>query len=176
MDMCYSIIWWSLSWKCAPMDECGIHHMVSRPVHALQEHAWESRFHSFIWLCSLSTVWCQWKPSIWTFYLWWLGMESGSKWLFLWHISINKAQDIILKDLETHGAMFVPITLGSDKTTASTSTGQVEYWPPHGSIGNIHNNIQHAHGAGLVLIGCLSIPKSTHCIIQFLARFLTWPS
>ena len=69
--------------------------------------------------------------------------------------------------------MFVPIILSSDKTTISIATGQVEYWPLYGSIGNIHNNIWHAHGDGLVLIGFLSIPKSTHCLIQFLTRFLT---
>ena len=56
--------------------------------------------------------------------------------------------------------MFVPIILGSDKTTVSVATGQVEYWPLYGSIGNIHNNVRRSHGAGLVLIGFLSIPKS----------------
>jgi hypothetical protein len=56
--------------------------------------------------------------------------------------------------------MFVPIILGSDKTTVSVATGHTEYWPIYGSIGNIHNNVRRAHGAGLVLIGFLSIPKS----------------
>ena len=61
--------------------------------------------------------------------------------------------------------MFVPIILGSDKTTVSVTTGQVEYWPLYGSIGNSHNNVQQSHGAGLVLIGFLSIPKCkvVHC-------------
>jgi hypothetical protein len=56
--------------------------------------------------------------------------------------------------------MFVPFIMGSDKTTASAGTGQVDYWPIYGSIGNIHNNIRRAHGSGLVLIGFLAIPKS----------------
>ena len=56
--------------------------------------------------------------------------------------------------------MFVPIIMGSDKTTVSVVTGQTEYWPLYGSIGNIHNNIRRGHGCGLVLIGFLAIPKS----------------
>ena len=55
--------------------------------------------------------------------------------------------------------MFVPIIVGSDKTTVSVATGANEFWPIYGSIGNVHNNIRRAHGAGLVLIGFLSIPK-----------------
>lgn len=58
--------------------------------------------------------------------------------------------------------MLVPIIAGSDKTTVSVGTGQVEYWPLYGSIGNIHNNIRRAHGEGLVLIGFLAIPKSKY--------------
>jgi len=56
--------------------------------------------------------------------------------------------------------MLVPIILGSDKTTVSVATGHTEYWPIYGSIGNIHNSVRRAHGAGLVLVGFLSIPKS----------------
>jgi len=55
--------------------------------------------------------------------------------------------------------MFVPVILGSDKTTVSVGTGDNEYWPLYGSIGNIHNNMRRAHGTGLVLIGFLAIPK-----------------
>lgn len=58
--------------------------------------------------------------------------------------------------------MFVPIILGSDKTTVSVATGNNEYWPLYGSIGSIHNNVRRAHGSGLVLIGFLSIPKSIY--------------
>lgn len=58
-----------------------------------------------------------------------------------------------------HGALFVPIILGSDKTTVSVATGHNEYWPLYASIGNIHNNVRRAHGDGVVLVGFLSIPK-----------------
>ncbi|KAF8478783.1 hypothetical protein F5888DRAFT_1629604, partial [Russula emetica] len=37
--------------------------------------------------------------------------------------------DMIAEDLETHGAMFAPVVLGSDKTTVSVTTGQNEYYP-----------------------------------------------
>src|SRR5260221_5311632 len=56
--------------------------------------------------------------------------------------------------------MFVPIILGSDKTTVSVATGHTEYWPLYASIGNIHNSSRRAHGSGLVLVAFLAIPKS----------------
>lgn len=56
--------------------------------------------------------------------------------------------------------MFVPIILGSDKTTVSVATGQNEYWPVYISIGNIHNNVRRAHRNGVALLGFLAIPKS----------------
>ena len=55
--------------------------------------------------------------------------------------------------------MFVLVIVGSNKTTVSVGTGDNEFWPIYGSIGNVHNNVRRAHGAGLVLIGFLSIPK-----------------
>jgi hypothetical protein len=61
--------------------------------------------------------------------------------------------------------MFVPIILGSDKTTVSVGTGNNKYWPLYGSIGNIHNNIRRAHGSGLVLIGFLAIPHGTSLLV-----------
>lgn len=64
--------------------------------------------------------------------------------------------------------MFVPIILGSDKTTVSVATGQTEYWPIYGSIGNIHNGVRRAHGAGLVLIGFLPIPKSV--LLRYISK------
>ena len=69
-----------------------------------------------------------------------------------------------------HGAMFVPIILGSDKTTVSVATGNNEYWPVYLSIGNIHNNVRRAHRNGVVLLGFLSIPKS---IYSFLISFIS---
>lgn len=69
-------------------------------------------------------------------------------------------KDIISADPETHGAMFVPIVLGSDKTTVSVATGQNEYYPLYASIGNVHNNVRRAHRDALSVIGFLAIPKS----------------
>jgi hypothetical protein len=66
--------------------------------------------------------------------------------------------------------MFVPIMVGSDKTTASAGTGQTEYWPLYGSVGNIHNNVRRAHGPGLILIGFLAIPKSGWIQISYTSR------
>ena len=62
-------------------------------------------------------------------------------------------------DPEMHGCMFVPIILGSDKTTVLVATGQHEYYPVYLSIGNVHNNVRRAHKDALVLIGFLPIPK-----------------
>ena len=56
--------------------------------------------------------------------------------------------------------MFVPVILGSNKTTVSVATGHTEYWPLYLSIGNIHNSAQCAHKNGIVLLGFLTIPKS----------------
>ena len=56
--------------------------------------------------------------------------------------------------------MFVPIILGSGKTTVSVATGNNEYYPLYMSIGNIFNNVRRAHRNGVVLIGFLAIPKS----------------
>lgn len=63
--------------------------------------------------------------------------------------------------------MFVPVILGSDKTTVSVATGHTEYWPLYASIGNIHNSSRRAHGSGLVLVAFLAIPKSM--LLMFLS-------
>ncbi|KAF8987806.1 hypothetical protein BDZ89DRAFT_974973 [Hymenopellis radicata] len=60
----------------------------------------------------------------------------------------------------TSGAMVVHMILGSDKTTVSVATGNVEYWPLYLSIGNLHNGARRAHRNGVVPIGFLAIPKS----------------
>ena len=64
--------------------------------------------------------------------------------------------------------MFVPVLMGSDKTTVSVATGQNDFWPLYASIGNIHNNVRRGHGNGLVLVGFLAIPKSKY-------QQLKWP-
>ena len=55
--------------------------------------------------------------------------------------------------------MFVPVILGSDKTTVSVATGQHVYHPVYLSVGNVHNCIRRAHKDALVLIAFLPIPK-----------------
>jgi hypothetical protein len=69
-------------------------------------------------------------------------------------------QDIIAQDPETHGSTFVPIILGSDKTTVSVVTGQNDYYPLYLSIGNVHNNVCRAHRNAIVLVGFFAIAKS----------------
>jgi hypothetical protein len=64
--------------------------------------------------------------------------------------------------------MFVPIILGSDKTTVSVATGNNQYWPVYLSIGNILNATRRAHRNGVVLLGFLPIPKSTFEIFLYL--------
>ncbi|KAH9040822.1 hypothetical protein EDB84DRAFT_1587510 [Lactarius hengduanensis] len=63
----------------------------------------------------------------------------------------------IARDPKTHGSAFVPIILGSDKTTVSVATGQTDYYPLYLSIGNLHNNIRQSHRGGLALAGFLAI-------------------
>ena len=74
---------------------------------------------------------------------------------------------IALQNPDTAGSMFVPIVMGSDKMTVSVATGQNDYWPLYASIGNVHNNIQRAHGNGLVLVSFLANPKSLYLVYCF---------
>ncbi|KAG1796311.1 uncharacterized protein HD556DRAFT_1467804 [Suillus plorans] len=69
--------------------------------------------------------------------------------------------DLIATDPETHGSTFVPVVLGSDKTTVSVATGNNEYYPLYASIGNVHNNVRRAHREALAIVGFLAIPKTT---------------
>lgn len=62
------------------------------------------------------------------------------------------------------GAMFVPVILGSDKTTVSVATGQNDFWPLYLSIGNVHNRARRAHANAVVLLGFMSIPKGKFSI------------
>ncbi|KAJ6612918.1 hypothetical protein B0H10DRAFT_2436717 [Mycena sp. CBHHK59/15] len=70
--------------------------------------------------------------------------------------------DIIVEDPATHGSTFVPIILGSDKTTVSVATGQNEYYPLYMSNGLVHNGVRRAHRNAVTLIGFLAIPKTDH--------------
>ncbi|EGN94725.1 hypothetical protein SERLA73DRAFT_77467 [Serpula lacrymans var. lacrymans S7.3] len=71
-----------------------------------------------------------------------------------------KQADKISTDPTTHGSSFVPVILGSDKTTVSVLTGQNEYYPLYISVGNVHNNVWQAHRNAVVLLGFLAIPKT----------------
>ncbi|KAF8889238.1 hypothetical protein BD779DRAFT_1611042 [Infundibulicybe gibba] len=82
----------------------------------------------------------------------WTNLMSGN---WAW-----QQADIISEDPRTHGAVFVPVILGSDKTTVSVATGQNEYYPLYASLGNVHNNVRRAHRNAVSIIGFLSIPKT----------------
>ena len=56
--------------------------------------------------------------------------------------------------------MFISIILGSDKTTVTIGTGDIEYHPFYFSIGNVQNPVRHVHRNALIPIGFLAIPKS----------------
>lgn len=73
---------------------------------------------------------------------------------------------MIAKDPETHGAMFAPVILGSDKTTVSVATGQNEYYPLYAGIGNAPNHVRRAHRNTLAVIGFLAIPKSMYYLFE----------
>ncbi|KAL7278386.1 LOW QUALITY PROTEIN: hypothetical protein ACG7TL_008366 [Trametes sanguinea] len=68
--------------------------------------------------------------------------------------------NIISEDPAAADSTFVPVILGSDKTTVSVATGQNEYYPLYCSIGNVHNNIRRAHRNAVAVIGFLAIPKT----------------
>ncbi len=73
---------------------------------------------------------------------------------------IHFIQNKIAQDSETHGGMFVPIILGSDKTMVSIATSDNEYYPLYASVSNVYNKIRRAHRNAVVLVGFLAIPKS----------------
>lgn len=55
--------------------------------------------------------------------------------------------------------MFMPIILGSDKTTVSVATGQNDYYPLYMSLGNLHNNVRCAHRDSVLPIAFLASPQ-----------------
>ncbi|KAG2030826.1 hypothetical protein BDR03DRAFT_936547 [Suillus americanus] len=69
--------------------------------------------------------------------------------------------DIISEDPESHRSTFVPVVLGSDKTTVSVTTGNNEYYQLYVSIGNVCNNVRRAHRDAVSIIAFLAIPKMT---------------
>ncbi|KAJ7208199.1 hypothetical protein GGX14DRAFT_365468 [Mycena pura] len=68
--------------------------------------------------------------------------------------------DEIAEDPETHGAAFVPIISGSDKTTTSVATGQNDFYPMYMSNGLVHNEVRRAHRNAVSVIAFLAIPKT----------------
>ncbi|KAF9489977.1 hypothetical protein BDN71DRAFT_1400681, partial [Pleurotus eryngii] len=67
--------------------------------------------------------------------------------------------DLISADEFTHGAMFVGVIAGSDKTVTSVATGHQEFHPIYIGPGNIDNSVHHAHGNGMLPCTILPIPK-----------------
>ncbi|KAG1808945.1 uncharacterized protein BJ212DRAFT_1448903 [Suillus subaureus] len=68
--------------------------------------------------------------------------------------------DIITGDPETLGSTFMPIILSSDEMTVSVATRNNEYYLLYLSIGNVHNNVQHAHQDAVAIIGFLAMPET----------------
>jgi hypothetical protein len=89
--------------------------------------------------------------------------------LFAKELGVNTylMQDIIAEDAPSHGAMFVPIVAGSDKTIVSTSTGHQEYHPVYMSPRNLTNFACCAHGTSLLLVAFLPIPKCMFCSVFY---------
>ena len=56
--------------------------------------------------------------------------------------------------------MFIPVIMGSDKTTVSVATGHQEFHPVYMSPGNLTNVARRAHGNAVLLVAFLPIPKS----------------
>ncbi|KAJ3511752.1 hypothetical protein NMY22_g15551 [Coprinellus aureogranulatus] len=71
----------------------------------------------------------------------------------------TQSEKIFRENDANRGATYVPIILGSDKTTVSVATGDIEYHPLYLSIGNVHNNVRRAHRNAVVPIAFLAIPK-----------------
>lgn len=69
--------------------------------------------------------------------------------------------------------MFVPIILGSDKTTVSVATGQNDFYPLYLSIGNVQNHLRRAHKNALALLAFLPIPKGYFFLILPSQQHLT---
>ncbi|KAJ8455013.1 hypothetical protein ONZ51_g12691 [Trametes cubensis] len=69
--------------------------------------------------------------------------------------------DILSEHEGCHGSAFVPIILGSDKTTVSVATGQNDYYPLYVSIGNVENSVRRAHRNAVALAAFLAIPHTT---------------
>ncbi|KAJ7506397.1 hypothetical protein B0H11DRAFT_1850523 [Mycena galericulata] len=72
-----------------------------------------------------------------------------------------KQADIITQDPTTHGCAFVPVVVGSDKTTVSVATGHQEYHAVYISPGVLTGTARRAHGNGVLPAAFLAIPKTS---------------
>ncbi|KAI9569312.1 hypothetical protein HD554DRAFT_2171461 [Boletus coccyginus] len=72
--------------------------------------------------------------------------------------------ELIAQDLDICSATFVPIVLGSNKTTVSVGTGNTEYYLLYISLSNFHNNVHHFHSSVVTILVFLAISgtDSTH--------------
>lgn len=64
--------------------------------------------------------------------------------------------------------MYCPVIVGSDKTTVSVATGQVEYHPVYFSIGGVHNTLRRAHRGAVAPGAFLAIPKGAYFEIHLI--------
>ena len=63
--------------------------------------------------------------------------------LFVSYLMLLK--DIIVHDLAIHDLVFVPIILGSNKTTVSVAIRQNNFYLLYLLIDNVHRNVIHAY-------------------------------
>ncbi|KAH9856101.1 hypothetical protein C2E23DRAFT_722466 [Lenzites betulinus] len=77
-----------------------------------------------------------------------------------WKQAVSCSSDILGETQGNIGSAFVPVILGSDKTTVSVATGSNEYYPLYVSLGNVHNSVRRAHRNAVALAAFLAIPKS----------------
>ncbi|KAH9021931.1 hypothetical protein EDB84DRAFT_1511344 [Lactarius hengduanensis] len=82
----------------------------------------------------------------------WNNVMSGN-------VAWRNSNEIFVSNSSTEGAMYCPLILGSDKTTVSVATGNVEYHPVYLSLGNPHNTVRRAHRNAVIPIAFLAIPK-----------------
>ncbi|TCD67754.1 hypothetical protein EIP91_011996 [Steccherinum ochraceum] len=68
--------------------------------------------------------------------------------------------DLLAQNPANQDASFVPIILGSDKTTVSVATGQTDYYPLYLSIGNVTNTVRRARRGAVAVIGFLALAKA----------------
>ncbi|KAJ3475789.1 hypothetical protein NLI96_g11604 [Meripilus lineatus] len=97
----------------------------------------------------------------------WSNLMSGN---WAW-----KQAETIAQDPNTHGSMFCPVILGSDKTTVSVATGHREFHPVYMSSGNLHNSMRCGHCDAVVPVAFLAIPKGKSFVQILRVSFHIYP-